>query len=81
MNAKLVELLQQMLETELGGVKIYQTALECARKTTTQTAEAVLYPIKGNTTEIVVPFSEVCRSSEPPICRARDSINFNPEPS
>ena len=31
MNAKLVELLQQMLETELGGVKIYQTALECAR--------------------------------------------------
>jgi len=31
MNAKLVELLQQMLEIELGGVKIYQTALECAR--------------------------------------------------
>lgn len=31
MNAKLVELLQQMLETELGGIKIYQTALECAR--------------------------------------------------
>lgn len=31
MNAKLVELLQQMLETELGGVKVYQTALECAR--------------------------------------------------
>jgi hypothetical protein len=31
MNAKLVELLQQMLETELGGVKIYRTALECAR--------------------------------------------------
>ena len=31
MNAKLVELLQQMHETELGGVKIYQTALECAR--------------------------------------------------
>jgi hypothetical protein len=31
MNAKLIELLQQMLETELGGVKIYQTALENAR--------------------------------------------------
>jgi hypothetical protein len=31
MNARLVELLQQMLETELGGVKVYQTALECAR--------------------------------------------------
>lgn len=30
MNTKLVELLQQMLETELGGVKIYQTALQCA---------------------------------------------------
>ena len=28
MNTKLVELLQQMLETELGGVKIYQTALD-----------------------------------------------------
>jgi hypothetical protein len=31
MNAKLIELLQQMLETELGGVKVYQSALECAR--------------------------------------------------
>ena len=30
MNKQLVELLQQMLETELGGVKIYQTAIGCA---------------------------------------------------
>jgi hypothetical protein len=39
------------------------------------------YPINGNLTERVVPFSEVCRSTEPPTCRARDSISFNPEPS
>lgn len=31
MNTKLNELLQQMLETELGGVKVYETALTCAR--------------------------------------------------
>ena len=31
MHAKLNELLQQMLETELGGVKIYETALTCVR--------------------------------------------------
>ena len=30
MNKQLVELLQQMLETELGGVKIYETALQGA---------------------------------------------------
>ena len=30
MNKQLIELLQQMLETELGGVKIYRTALQCA---------------------------------------------------
>jgi hypothetical protein len=30
MNMKFAELLQQMLETELGGVKIYRTAIECA---------------------------------------------------
>src|SRR4030095_13943442 len=31
MNVKINELLQQMLETELGGVKIYETALTCVR--------------------------------------------------
>jgi hypothetical protein len=30
MNKQVGELLQQMLETELGGVKIYETALQCA---------------------------------------------------
>jgi rubrerythrin len=30
MNKQRNELLQQMLETELGGVKIYETALQCA---------------------------------------------------
>jgi len=30
MDMKFTELLQQMLETELGGVKIYRTAIECA---------------------------------------------------
>ena len=29
MNAQLTELLQQMLETELGGVSVYETALGC----------------------------------------------------
>lgn len=29
MNKQLTELLQQMLETELGGVQVYQTALQC----------------------------------------------------
>ena len=29
MNKQVGELLQQMLETELGGVKIYETALQC----------------------------------------------------
>jgi rubrerythrin len=29
MNPQLTELLQQMLETELGGVNVYETALEC----------------------------------------------------
>ena len=31
MNVKINELIQQMLETELGGVKVYETALTCAR--------------------------------------------------
>jgi hypothetical protein len=31
MNVRINELLQQMLETELGGVKVYETALTCAR--------------------------------------------------
>jgi hypothetical protein len=30
MNKQLGELLQQMLETEMGGVKVYETALQCA---------------------------------------------------
>ena len=30
MNKQLAELLQQMLETEMGGVKIYETAVQCA---------------------------------------------------
>jgi len=30
MNKQLTELLYQMLETEMGGVKIYETALQCA---------------------------------------------------
>ena len=30
MNKQLAELLQQMLETELGGVKVYETAIQCA---------------------------------------------------
>jgi hypothetical protein len=30
MNMKLAELLQQMLETEQGGIKVYRTAIECA---------------------------------------------------
>lgn len=30
MNEQLTELLHQMLETELGGVKVYETALQCA---------------------------------------------------
>ena len=30
MNKQLTELLQQMLETEMGGVKIYETAVQCA---------------------------------------------------
>ena len=30
MNKQLAELLQQMLETELGGVKVYKTAIQCA---------------------------------------------------
>ena len=30
MNKQLGELLQQMLETELGGVKVYETALQSA---------------------------------------------------
>lgn len=30
MNEQVVELLYQMLETELGGVQVYTTALECA---------------------------------------------------
>ena len=29
MNKQLNELLQQMLETEMGGVKVYETALQC----------------------------------------------------
>lgn len=29
LNDQLAELLQQMLETEMGGVKIYETALQC----------------------------------------------------
>ena len=29
MNKQFGELLQQMLETELGGVKVYETALHC----------------------------------------------------
>jgi rubrerythrin len=31
MNKQLNELLYQMLETEMGGIKIYQTALQCAQ--------------------------------------------------
>jgi len=30
-DKQLVELLQQMLETELGGVKVYETALQCVQ--------------------------------------------------
>ncbi len=30
-DKQLIELLQQMLETELGGVKIYETALQCVQ--------------------------------------------------
>jgi hypothetical protein len=29
MNPQVTELLQQMLETELGGVSVYETALGC----------------------------------------------------
>jgi hypothetical protein len=31
MDAQLSELLYQMLETEMGGIKVYQTALRCAQ--------------------------------------------------
>ena len=31
LDKQLVELLQQMLETERGGVKIYETALQCVQ--------------------------------------------------
>jgi hypothetical protein len=38
------------------------------------------YVIKGNLSDVVVPDSELSCSTVPPICLAREAINFNPDP-